>query len=760
MRHESLTTGQTNTLLAAIRNLPDDLPSDNVGLLARLTGGDPEGETAPVTTDPAPDAEPTPDPPVERGPLVFEIPMGHFPLSMSIWSYEKMDSSGLEYGGDEISYGVTMNFPEGWRENEPWPSRVPANPEAIDEVESIVEAALETLPNVANAEVTIIVEGYRSHRPTPFDPDHDVILDLWRIELTEGPGGIVSIRPSSTALLYTINGKPGIRIYFPMEQGAALLTGGDTEAVTTDPDPEPEPAPAPDPLVFEIPPGNHTYMWFEVINDLDTGSYQPPIYIHFDSVRSYFNDWYNGGTERLDRSVVREYDNPRRAIEEALASLPTVASAEVTFFADKWRIELTPGPGGITHLSVRGVSADNGLTLSGPAYEPIEQGAETDLTPALRDPPPPAPEPTPDPAGQTSPAPGALVFEIGYNFFRFNASTYRMALIAYPDGHEGGGWPADNRADIDLAYLHANGEAVPYGGEVVRGALAVHRLYADPAGRIKAALEALPNVATAKVTLIGLDEPHPVHGYNKAWRIELTEGPGGVEKLETYYHPWDTGRVLTPIEGDARRATWAVDDNLEGGSGDDTMRGGSGDDTIDGAGGDDKLYGGEGNDELRGGDGDNRLSGGPGDDTLYGDGAGDELYGGPGDDTLYGGAGDDHELYGGPGDDKLYSGGGDALLSGGPGDDRLTGGGGADTFRFAPGHSSGDDGDVITDFDFGDGDRLMFIGISLDELTLSNRRDADGDGAFDDRIITLPDGGIITLLDVGNAVFALDNIII
>lgn len=167
-------------------------------------------------------------------------------------------------------------------------------------------------------------------------------------------------------------------------------------------------------------------------------------------------------------------------------------------------------------------------------------------------------------------------------------------------------------------------------------------------------------------------------------------------------------------------------------------------------GGDDKLYGGEGNDELRGGDGDNWLSGGPGDDTLYGDGAGDELYGGPGDDTLYGGAGDDQQLYGGPGDDELYSGGGDALLSGGPGDDELTGGGGADIFRFAPGHSSGGDGDVITDFDFGDGDRLMFIGISLDELTLSNRRDADADGASDDRVITLPDGGKINLLNVGD----------
>ena len=546
----------------------------------------------------------------------------------------------------------------------------------------------------------------------------------------------------------------------------ALLTGGDTEAVTTDP--------APDPVVFEIPAGNYARMSFDVY--LDTGGYQE-IYIHFDSVRSYFRDWYDGGTERLDRRVHREYDNPRSMIEDALASLPNVASAEVTFFADKWRIELTPGPGGITYLHASGTSADGEDALWG-AYEPIERGAETDLTPAPQFP-PPAPEPTPDPAGQTSPAPGALVFEFGYS-----AGIHWMAFTVNPDGPRD---PAtDYRADIDFAYLHANGDAVPYGGEVVRGALAVHRRYADPAGRIKAALEALPNVATAKVTLIGLDEPHPLTGSNKAWRIEITEGPGGVESLQYWAGSYpggggrhtDAGGELTPLEGADRWAFWAVDDNLVGGSGDDRLSGGSGDDTLDGAGGDDKLYGGSGddtldggsgndtlygdsgNDELRGGDGNNRLSGGSGNDTLYGDGDSDELYGGPGDDYLYGGAGADGQLYGGPGDDHLYSGAGDALLSGGPGDDRLTGGGGADKFRFALGHSSGGEGDVITDFNFGEGDRLMLIGISLDELTLSNRLDADGDGASDDREITLPDGGIITLLDVGNAVFSIENIII
>ena len=38
--------------------------------------------------------------------------------------------------------------------------------------------------------------------------------------------------------------------------------------------------------------------------------------------------------------------------------------------------------------------------------------------------------------------------------------------------------------------------------------------------------------------------------------------------------------------------------------------------------------------------------------------------------------------------------------------------------------------------------------------------DADGDGATDDREITLPDGGAIALLDVGNTALAMDNFIL
>ena len=226
-------------------------------------------------------------------------------------------------------------------------------------------------------------------------------------------------------------------------------------------------------------------------------------------------------------------------------------------------------------------------------------------------------------------------------------------------------------------------------------------------------------------------------------------GVGGNDDLRGY----GGDDALNGGPGDDRLAGMAGNDDLEGGSGDDTMYGGSGDDTMDGNSGDDKLYGGAGADDLYGGGGENRLSGGSGNDRLYGDWADDTMYGGTGADELYGGAADD-KLYGGPGDDKLYGQAGDDLISGGPGEDRLSGGPGDDTFRFAPGHSSGE-GDVITDFDYPAGDRIMLTGFSSGNPRLSNVLDADADGDRDDRIITLPDGGEIALLDVG-----FDNIII
>ena len=139
------------------------------------------------------------------------------------------------------------------------------------------------------------------------------------------------------------------------------------------------------------------------------------------------------------------------------------------------------------------------------------------------------------------------------------------------------------------------------------------------------------------------------------------------------------------------------------------------------------------------------------------------------------------------------------VLTGGKGDDRLTGdantdasnGPQADIFVFAPGDSTGPSGDVVTDFNVS-GVTLFGIVFQRDALDLrafdfdlardsngvitttlaqlesqglkiSNLLDADGDeqgtGGKDDREIILPDGGKITLLDVGDVALTIDNFI-
>ena len=198
------------------------------------------------------------------------------------------------------------------------------------------------------------------------------------------------------------------------------------------------------------------------------------------------------------------------------------------------------------------------------------------------------------------------------------------------------------------------------------------------------------------------------------------------------------------------------DDKLYGGKGDDWLHGGEGDDYLDGGPGEDQLYGGAGDDTLYGGKEHDRLNGGAGDDTLYG---GEEY------DFLKGGAGDD-ELYGEAGHDSLKGGAGSDTLTGGAGADALTGGAGTDIFRFNRGDSLGYDyfsGDIIIDFRVAGANRdaLDLRAFNIDYtcdlesqgLTLSGLIDASWgrDGAMDDRKLTLPDGSIITLYNLGTA---------
>ena len=130
---------------------------------------------------------------------------------------------------------------------------------------------------------------------------------------------------------------------------------------------------------------------------------------------------------------------------------------------------------------------------------------------------------------------------------------------------------------------------------------------------------------------------------------------------------------------------------------------------------------------------------------------------------LEGGPGNDH-LTGGAADDTLNGAGGNDILDGGLGSDELEGGPGADTFIFRPGDALHHDAfsDVIVDFDYAAGDRIRLIGFSSDNLALSGLTDDDGDGFLDDQVLTLPDGGRIFLLNVGDSLaeLAIGNIII
>ena len=144
-----------------------------------------------------------------------------------------------------------------------------------------------------------------------------------------------------------------------------------------------------------------------------------------------------------------------------------------------------------------------------------------------------------------------------------------------------------------------------------------------------------------------------------------------------------------------------------GAAGNDTISGGDGSDTLLGGLGADSLVGGIGSDSLLGGQGWDVLDGGEGADTLLGAKGQDTLYGGLGRDWLSGGSEDD-VLFGGDGMDVLVGDEGNDVLEGGSGSDTLTGGSGADYFVYRMSLQEGTD--IITDFNPGEGDRLVIDG--------------------------------------------------
>jgi hypothetical protein len=226
--------------------------------------------------------------------------------------------------------------------------------------------------------------------------------------------------------------------------------------------------------------------------------------------------------------------------------------------------------------------------------------------------------------------------------------------------------------------------------------------------------------------------------------------------------------VVNGETGDDTLAGNRGNDFVNGGNGDDLIIYHEGADTIIGGAGDDTLEisgdfatklslssnsnnlgitfteienvsTGGGADTLMGNAGANSIFGNSGNDVLSGYGGNDSIYGGVGNDLMVGDDSNDlkqdgalfyivqdlaphvnastpwptifdHDdfLFGGAGVDRLFGGHGNDLLDGGDGADRLHGGSGAD--RFTHSGRNGEGTDLVLDYDWTEGDVLIFKG--------------------------------------------------
>ena len=144
-----------------------------------------------------------------------------------------------------------------------------------------------------------------------------------------------------------------------------------------------------------------------------------------------------------------------------------------------------------------------------------------------------------------------------------------------------------------------------------------------------------------------------------------------------------------------------AEDGLFGTDQSDRINTFNGDDWIIGGLGDDSIWGGQGNDWLSG-------------DEENAEGGDDMLYGGSGSDAIYGRVGNDR-IFGGTGDDFLVGGTGDDLLRGGLGYDNLTGSAGGDEFVLV----SGEGTDTIHNFEIDSDTIILYGGITLDDVSIS-----------------------------------------
>ena len=209
----------------------------------------------------------------------------------------------------------------------------------------------------------------------------------------------------------------------------------------------------------------------------------------------------------------------------------------------------------------------------------------------------------------------------------------------------------------------------------------------------------------------------------------------------------------TFVGGGPRLLAYPTPDDIQLGSGNlfgfsGGVWGLSGNDTIAGSSdANERLFGNDGEDIIGGGGGNDILFGGKDSDRLDGNEDNDVIRGDSGDDFLFGGFGNDL-FRGGQGNDRLSGDGGNDFLVGDRGIDLLTGGEGADTFVFRRDEAGFNinQADVITDFNFSEGDRIGLTD-GLTQLNLrfndEDRIDFDSDGEFDDMVVRINNTGEI-----------------
>ena len=170
-----------------------------------------------------------------------------------------------------------------------------------------------------------------------------------------------------------------------------------------------------------------------------------------------------------------------------------------------------------------------------------------------------------------------------------------------------------------------------------------------------------------------------------------------------------------------------------GDGGANNLDGGVNADQIFALAGNDDVFAGNGNDVVDGGFGNDFIDGWNGNDVLLGDSGNDTLLGFNGNDVLSGGFGSD-SLNGEAGNDTL---------NGGFGSDTLTGGAGADDFLI---ESRFQGVDIITDFKFGQGDKVVIDSVGFGTNSTSDFTSTYNPATDTETLVFDPPGPVSTTI--------------